>query len=109
MTQRDLVLLPYPFTDFQGTKVRPALIVSNNILNQKSEDCIMVALTTILKNEPYSLNITQSDLIEGKLIRPSRIRVDKIFSVKKSLVLKKIGVLSSDTFTKVKLEIGLLF
>jgi len=37
--QKELVLLPYPFSNMEGTKVRPALIVSNNLFNKKSDDC----------------------------------------------------------------------
>tara|TARA_Y100000310_G_scaffold307959_1_gene350588 strand:- start:270 stop:599 length:330 start_codon:yes stop_codon:yes gene_type:complete len=105
MNQKDIVLLPYPFSDLTGTKVRPALVISNNTLNRKSEDCILVPLTTIIKDEPYSVNISQGDISSGKLIRPSRIRVDKIFSVQKSLIIKKICSLKEETFVKVKVEI----
>ncbi|MBU0459284.1 MAG: type II toxin-antitoxin system PemK/MazF family toxin [Candidatus Woesearchaeota archaeon] len=105
MNQRDIVLLPYPFSDLTGTKVRPALVVSNNALNRKSDDCILVPLTTIIKEEPYSINISQGDLSSGELIKPSRIRVDKIFSVQKSLIIKKICSLDEETFARVKKEI----
>ena len=105
MNQRDIVLLSYPFSDLTGTKVRPALVVSNNVLNKKSDDCILVPLTTVIKDEPYSINISQKDLASGELIRPSRIRVDKIFSVQKSVIIKNIGSLREETFARVKTEI----
>ena len=56
--QRELVLLPYPFTNQEGSKVRPAVIVSNDFFNKKCEDCVMVPLTTIIKQEPFYINFT---------------------------------------------------
>lgn len=103
--QRDIVLLPYPFSNLEGTKVRPALIVSNDLFNKKSSDCIMVPLTTVIKDEPYSLIINQEDLSSGKLLKSSRIRADKIFTVEKNLIVMKIGIINSNTFDKVKSEI----
>ena len=44
VNQKEIVLLPYPFTDLKGAKVRPVLIISNNLFNKKSEDCITVPL-----------------------------------------------------------------
>ena len=83
--QKEIVLLPYPFSDLEGTKVRPAIIVSNDSFNNKSADCIMVPLTTVIKDEPYSIVINQQDLTSGKLLKPSRIRADKIFAAEKKL------------------------
>ena len=54
INQKEIVLLPFPFSDLEVTRVRPGLVVSNDELNKKSEDCIMVPLTTVIKDEPYS-------------------------------------------------------
>ena len=105
VNQKELVLIPYPFSNLEGTKVRPALIVSNTQFNKKSEDCIMVPLTTVIKNEPYSIIIDQQNLSSGKLLKQSRIRVDKIFCVEKNLINMKIGKLKEDSFKNVKEEI----
>lgn len=105
INQKEIVLLPYPFSNFEGMKVRPALVVSNESFNKKSADCIMVPLTTVIKNEPYSVIIDNNDMESGELIKQSRIRADKIFSVEKNLVTMKIGVIKDKTFEKVKQEI----
>src|SRR3989344_8199848 len=107
--QKDVVLLPYPFTDLKGKKVRPALIVSNDIVNNKSKDCIMLPLTSVIKDEPYSIVINQDDLSSGQLIKSSRIKVDKIFTVEKRLIVMKIGTLRDNTFEKVKAELLTVF
>jgi mRNA interferase MazF len=109
VNQKEIVLLPYPFSDLKGTKVRPALVVSNDSFNKKSDDCIMVPLTTVIKDEPYSVMIRQEDLYSGKIIKPSRARADKIFTVEKDLIIMKIGILDDKTFNKIKNEIANVF
>ncbi|MAG78216.1 hypothetical protein CL616_02505 [archaeon] len=109
MKQKNLILIEYPSTDFESVKIRPALIISNDKLNIMSEDCIMVPLTTIMKDLPYSIIIQPNDLESGKLIKTSRIRIDRITSIKKDLIIKKIGVLNNKQFFNVKKEIKNLF
>jgi|SRR3989344_5091084 len=107
--QRELVLLPYPFSDQKGSKVRPAIIVSNDNFNRRCEDCLMVPLTTIIKDEPFSLMINQDSLESGKLLKPSRARIDKLFTIKKSLIIMKIGKINDKTLEKIKFEINRIF
>jgi mRNA interferase MazF len=107
--QKELVLLPYPFSDLEGTKVRPALVVSNNSFNKKSADCVMVPLTTVIKDNPCSIILDQEDLNSGKLLKQSRVRTDKIFCVEKSLIIMKIGIVKIETFDKIKEEVLKIF
>ncbi len=107
--QKELVLLPYPFTDQEGSKVRPAIIISNDNFNKKCQDCVMVPLTTVIKDEPYSIIINQDDLSSGKLIKPSRIRIDKIFTINKNLIMMQIGKIDDKTFLKIKSEVYKVF
>jgi mRNA interferase MazF len=107
--QNDLVLLPYPFSNLKDTKVRPALIISNDNFNRKSDDCLMVPLTSVIKDEPYSIIIQSEDLSSGKLLQTSRIRADKIFCAEKSLILLKIGTVNSKILNLVKQELLKLF
>ena len=106
--QKDLVILAYPFRDIKKRKIRPALIISNNKINEKSRDMILVPLTSITKKFPHSILINQSNLSSGMLIKESRIRIDKIFSLDKKLILKRIGSLNEKTFNKVKIEFNKL-
>ncbi len=109
VSQKEIVLLPYPFSDLEGTKVRPALVVSNDFFNKKSDDCVMVPLTSVIKDEPYSVIIDQKDLSSGKLLKPSRVRADKIFTVEKRLIIMKIGVISDYAFGRIKAELDKVF
>ena len=107
--QKELVLLPYPFSDQGGSKVRPAIIVSNDNFNKRCEDCVMVPLTTLIKDEPFSLIVNQDSLESGKLLKQSRVRIDKLFTIKKSLIMMKIGKINEKTLDKIKFEIIKVF
>jgi mRNA interferase MazF len=105
INQKEVVLLPYPFSNLEQKKVRPAIVISNNNFNKICNDFIAVPLTSVIKDEPFSLAINQNDLRNGKLIRPSRVRLDRIFSVEKRLVQMKIGDVNDTFFDKLKSEI----
>ena len=107
--QKELVLLPYPFSDQAGSKVRPAVIVSNDFFNKRCEDCIMAPLTTVIKDKPFSLIISQDSLESGKLLKQSRIRIDKVFTINKNLIIMKIGKINNEMLVKIKSEIDKAF
>jgi len=107
--QKDLVLLPHPFSDQEGKKVRPAIVVSNESFNKRCQDYVMVPLTTVVRDGPYSILIGQEDLVQGNLLKKSRVRVDKIFTIRKNLVITKIGAINDKTFGKIRLEISRIF
>lgn len=102
--QGDLVLVPFPFSNLNELKVRPALIISNNFFNLKNRDFILLPLTSVLKQEAFFIKIGQKDLVSGKLVKPSVIKLNKVFSLEKSKILSVIGKLDKRIFNKVKKE-----
>ena len=44
MFKGKIVLIPFPFTDLSGSKVRPAIILSNN---KKGEDCLVAFISSL--------------------------------------------------------------
>jgi len=40
--QRDIVLLPFPFSDLKQSKVRPVIVLSNDKHNKKSDDVVVI-------------------------------------------------------------------
>jgi mRNA interferase MazF len=107
--QKDIVLLPYPFSDLEGKKVRPALVVSNDSFNKTFRDCVLIPLTTVIKDVPFSVLISQDDLAFGEIPKLSRARADKLFTVEQNLIFLKIGTIKDSVFSKIKTEIQKLF
>ena len=65
--QGEIILISYPFSNLENKKIRPAIVVSNNYLNQNSYDCILIPVTSVIKDESYSILIEQKDLFSKKL------------------------------------------
>ena len=78
--QGDIVLIPIPFTDLSSQKRRPVIVVSNDAYNRKTMDIVVVAMTSNPAAVDYSFTITSSNLEQGKLNRPGKVRVDEIYT-----------------------------
>lgn len=102
--QGDIVIVPFPFSDLSGTKQRPVLILSKTEYNDNCEDIITCGITTNKKDSRHIVLFDNNCLIEGQIPYPSRIKVDKLFTLEKKIVIKKIARINPETFEKVKKE-----
>ncbi len=100
--QGEIILIPIPFTNLNSTKKRPVLILSNSIYNKATNDIITVAITSNIRGLNYEVVIDQEDMDEGNLKRMSCIRSDKIYTLSKELIVKRIGKIKSDKIEEVK-------
>ena len=107
--QGEIVLIPFPFTDLTTKKKRPVIVLSNKEYNERIEDFIVCGITSNIKDMLYSVLINSKDLVSGFLPKPSRIKVDKIFTLEQSLVIKKFAKVKSEIIRKVKQELFKLF
>jgi mRNA-degrading endonuclease toxin of MazEF toxin-antitoxin module len=89
--QREICLLPIPFSDLTSTKRRPVLVISNNDYNFKKEDILVMAITSNIQDLPTSILIQQSDMESGILKSDSQIRIDKIYSINKGLIVNLLA------------------
>jgi mRNA interferase MazF len=104
--QRDIVLVPFPFSDLSGQKVRPVLILSNDVYNQQSADVVVCGLTTNLSPAPYSIIIEVTDVKQpGTLRHKSKIKADTIASLEQSILIKQIARLKLPVFKQVVTEV----
>ena len=99
--QRDIVLVPFPFSDTTTTKVRPALVVSHDTYNASYLDAVVLAMTSNTLANPYKVVIASEELEQGSLPETSAVRVDKPYSVLQSKVLKVQGKVSEETLEQV--------
>ncbi|WML24085.1 type II toxin-antitoxin system PemK/MazF family toxin [Neobacillus sp. OS1-33] len=104
--QGDIVLIPVPFSDLTNKKQRPVLIISNNQYNEITEDIVVAAITSQLKDLDYSVVIEAKDLNEGELKVTSSIRADKVYTLSKKIVLKKFGQVNSNMIEAVRVKIN---
>lgn len=107
-SQGDIIIVPFPFSNLSGLKQRPVLILSNNHDNSMSDDIITCGITSNLKDSKHSVLIDNIDLEEGIIPLKSRIKVDKLFTLEKSIIRKKIAKINKNSLNKVSLEFGKL-
>ncbi len=102
LEQGDILLIPIPYTDLSSTKRRPVIVISNNAYNQKTADIVVVAMTSNPQFVDYSFTINPSDLVKGQLNRPGQVRVDKIYALSQSIVVKTFGRVNSQTLDRIR-------
>ena len=106
--QGDIVLIPIPFTDLSSQKRRPVIVISNNGYNHKSQDIVVVAMTSNPATVDYSFTITSSDLEQGNLNRPSKVRVDKIYTLSQAIVVKTFGRVNPNILDQIRKQLRAL-
>src|ERR1700678_1492592 len=96
MKKWDVVILQYPFTDLSAKKVRPALVISPNS-ERRGHDAVFIAITSKTEDPGrFDLRIfaADPDFPATGLRAASAIKIDKIFTLEKSLVRATIGWLA---------------
>ena len=99
--QREVVLVPFPYSDMTSTKKRPVLIVSNDDYNHNHKDVIVCVITSIAHNDKYSIQLKEINLEYGLLPEDSIIKVHKLFTIDKSKIIKKFSVINKDYYNQV--------
>ena len=99
--QKDLLLVPFPFSDQSGRKVRPVIVISNNEFNKYSDDVLVIGVTSNILKDKYSINLTNNNLDEGKLFTNCIIKVENLLKLDKELVIKKIGKINKETLKNI--------
>ena len=100
--QRQIVLLNFPFSNLKTSKVRPAIVLSNDKYNKKSRDVVVIPLTSNTIKTNYDLIITNKSMEEGNLMVDSRAKINRIFNVEKKLIKMNIGKINKKTFLEIK-------
>ena len=89
----DVVVVPFPFTDQNTDKKRPALVLSDfDIFNNVTQNCVL-AMITSANNPGWPLDTHIGSIQKAGLPAPSKVRM-KLFTLDSRFILKKIGGLS---------------
>lgn len=98
--QFDVVLVPFPFTDKNVSKKRPALILNNKNYQIKTNHLILSMITSA-KNSHWD-NDFEIKEIETTGLKTSCVVRYKIFSLDERIILKKIGSISINEQAQIK-------
>lgn len=99
--QGDILLIPFPFTNLTGRKRRPAIVVSNKLVNG-SNDLILAQITTTPLDLALACKITNADVTKPfePPITEMFISCKKIAVIEKKLIIKRITQISSAKLTE---------
>ena len=89
----DVVRVPFPFSDRQAEKNRPALVISDAAAFNRPAGHSVMAMITSAGHAPWPLDVPISDLNAAGLPVPSIVRF-KLFTLDHRLVRGKLGRLS---------------
>ena len=103
--QRDLLLVPFPFSDQSGRRVRPVIVISNNDFNNFSEDAVVVGVTSNISKDRYTIGLTNNDLEQGRLSTICCIKIENILKIEKDLIIKKIGKVKTSILKNISAKI----
>ena len=88
MRKGAIVLVPFPFTDLSGHKVRPALVL---FASARGEDCIVAFISSRSAKKKSQYEVLVHMLSENGLKVDSVVKVDKIATLQKRIVIGEIG------------------
>lgn len=97
----DVVLVPFPFSNLQTTKKRPAVVISSLQYNNLTSDIVIIAITS---QQQKVLGIGECciyDNVSAGLLKQSTIK-PAIATIEQNLVLKKLGKLSQNDLIALK-------
>jgi mRNA interferase MazF len=91
--QFDVVAVPFPFTDMNAVKRRPALVLSTERFNNQSGNCVLSMITS-QDNPDWPFDTKIGSIVKAGLKAPSKVRM-KLFTLDNRLIVRKLGALSS--------------
>ena len=94
VNQRDIILIPFPYSDLSQEKRRPVVIISDSEYNTHNKDVICCAITSNPREYHQSIEINNQDLDDGSLMFNSRVKPSKIFTLNQSSVIKRLARLN---------------
>jgi mRNA interferase MazF len=90
MKKGDIVLVPFPFTDLSGNKIRPALI----LIVSETFVTVCFLTTKIQMRSEFDLIVSPSG--KNGLKINSLIRLNKLTTIDKDLVIGRLGTLEKE-------------
>jgi len=94
--QRDIFIVPFPFSDLSSSKKRPVLILSHSSHNSSHLDIIVSAITSSSKRFSSGVIINNRDMDIGSLLKMSAVRFDTVFTISKNKIDKYVGKLNKN-------------
>ena len=94
----DIVLFPFPYTDLTNRKLRPCLVISNEM----KEDIILCQITSKnIQRDEHTIEIKQNETIKGSLMIDSYIRTNMLFTAATKQIQRKLCSITDRKYKEV--------
>jgi mRNA interferase MazF len=92
----DVVLVPFPFTDLTGKKLRPAVIISDD---PQETDIVIAFISSVvspgeLANTDYLMGPNQSGFPKTGLKKASVFKMKKLLTIDRGRIIRRLGRVS---------------
>jgi len=101
----DVVVLPFPYTDFSSVKKRPAVVIAT----LKGNNVILAQITTNQRNDEDLISLTRKDFVSGSLSSDSFIIASLIFTSDSSKIEYKAGKIKQEKIKEVEKKLIEIF
>ncbi|MFA6268853.1 MAG: type II toxin-antitoxin system PemK/MazF family toxin [archaeon] len=98
LVKGDIVIFPFPYTDLSNTKMRPCLVLSNEM----KEDILLCQITS--KNsakDDFAVELKKSETDSGSLMIDSYIRTNMLFTANKQQIVRVACKLRKQKYVEV--------
>ena len=100
-----IVLLPFPFSDLTGSKLRPAMLLAS----VGRGDWIACQITSNPYGDPRAIPLGVEAFGDGGLQRTSYVRPGKLFTANEALFADSRGALKPEMFARVRDAVVAMF
>lgn len=104
----DVILVPFPFTDLGGDKVRPALVLAT-----VGQDAIVAMISSRLDGKKWpsdhDLKDNEPDFTDTGLKVSSRIRLGKLATIETKIIIGQLGILKLKHYQQISKKLANLF
>lgn len=106
-----VVLVPFPFDDLSGQKVRPAVCLSDAVGTHRHVVLAFITSTVPTTLEPTDILLTPGtpDFASTGLRVPSALRLHRMVTVSATIIRRQLGVLTPDIQAQVQQRLRTLF
>jgi mRNA interferase MazF len=101
----EVVVLPFPQTNLESGKRRPALVVAD----LAGDDLILCQITSQARSDGCSVSLGASDFELGRLAVASFIRPNRLFTVDSAVILYSAAKVYDHKLREVRSQIRKLF
>ncbi|MBI4032297.1 type II toxin-antitoxin system PemK/MazF family toxin [Candidatus Berkelbacteria bacterium] len=101
----DVVVVRFPYSDLQGSKRRPALVLAQ----AEFENLILCQITSRAYTSRTAVRLVKSDVVDGALPVTSYVRPDKLFTAEPIIIEKHVGRVTTELRQKILARVRKIF